>query len=177
MNTRAKIISSVIGLGLVTGTIIGSWYMQQRWRNGSESLISRGGQQNFYGDGRGVEIIIADNDYKETRVVLILHGSTIDPERRSLNGKVYTNHDPVGDLKSSGKLVTHYPPDSSISGLWVDDKKRNLKQGLNVVYISDKQTATEVLIPKENQIEFVSDARNLDPLMFIEKWITLRVRG
>lgn len=176
MKPRTKIAVLALGSTLAIAAVLG-WYSMQRWQFRSEALVSRGGQKQLYPDGRGVEIVIADNDFGETAVVLVLHCSTIDPERRVLpEGRVFSSDDPIGEFKSSYRVVTHYPADPSISGVWVGGIKRDTGHGLVVVYISDQQSATDIVIPTQEQSAFVNDARELDPLEFIEKWVPLQVR-
>ena len=150
-------------------------FVSHFWRQHSihsESLTSLGGTKQIFSDGRAVEIHIAGNELDETKVVIVAHIATVDPERNVLKpGVVYSSHDPIGDLKSAYTLTTHYPPDPDISGLWVDGVERDIRDGLTVVYISDLQQATDVIIFPEVQESFLKDAREMDPLEFIGKWM------
>lgn len=175
MKRRTKIISVFIFIGLIVAGGISSYVLRNR-SIGKEALVSLGGQKVIYPDGLGVEIIIAGNDDDRTTVVVLLHCSTIDPSQNELaQGIVYSSDNPVGDMKSTYTVTTHYPPDPAISGLWVDGQKRAIGDGLTVVYISDKQAATPLEISAQQQEAFVNDAREMDPLEFVKKWVPSEV--
>ena len=78
-------------------------------------------------------------------------------------------------LLSSWRVTTHYPPDPQVSGLWVDGR-REVSDRMLVIYISDKLPATDIAVGEADQASFLNDARNLDPLLFVEKWIKPRTR-
>ena len=148
------------------------WHTAGARRTGADALVSRAGQKHLYPDGREVEIIIAGNNADETAVVLILLYSTVDPSRTmSRAGTIWSSNDPIKGLQSTWKLVTHYPPDPSQSGFWVDEVPREIGNGLTAVYISDQQPATDLMIPEHKQQSFVDDAGAMDPLKFIDKWV------
>jgi len=62
-----------------------------------------------------------------------------------------------------------------VSGLWIDGRKRPVGDSLTAIYISDKLPATDLPIPEKDQPQFVNEARTLEPLSFVDKWIKPRV--
>jgi hypothetical protein len=148
-----------------------------RCRVNAASLTSLGGNQQSSADGRDVQVVIAGNANDRTAVVLVLHYSTADPKRRVMKpGRVYSTSDPLEGLLSSWRVITHYPPDPEISGVWVDGQRRQMSDQMLVIYLSDKLRATDIAIGEADQAAFLNDARNLRPLLFVEKWITPRIR-
>ncbi len=121
------------------------------------------------------EVMIGINRFDQSMCVLIGHNTSYDPHAPLEPGRVYSSEDPVEGLLSSGRITASYPADYENSGLWVDGEKRDLSNGLVVVYFSDKHRATDLMIPEDEQDAFIEDAQNLSKSKFIKKWITPRL--
>jgi hypothetical protein len=147
------------------------------YRVRAASLTSLEGDQKSYADGREVQIVTVGNANDRTSLVLVLHYSTADRARRVMKpGRVYSTDDPVEGLLSSSSVITKSPPDPEVSGVWVDGRRRQMSDRMLVIYISDKVAATDIAVSEAEQAAFLNDARDLDPLLFVEKWIEPRVR-
>lgn len=168
---RSSWIAFIAVLGVAAAIIcVAAVRQHARW---AASLVSDGGQQVAYSDGRDVRILILGNANRRTAVVVVLHHGTPDPRRRvAAQGRMQSSDDPLDSLRSSVKWTTQYPPDPDVSGLWVDGRKLRVGDALTVVYVSDTLPATELAIPEADQATFLSDATSLDPLAFIDRWIT-----
>jgi hypothetical protein len=156
------VLASVVAVSLIL-------LRAQRYRQRAASLTSLAGGKHSYADGRDVQIAIAGNGNERTAVVLVLHYSTVDPQRRKgVPGRVYSTRDPIEGLSSSWRLTTSYPPDPIVSGVWIDGRKLSVSDRLSVIYISDKVPATNISIGEGEQGAFLADARQLDLLAFVE---------
>ena len=163
-----KITTAVL---LVVVIVAGTLLYVYRYHVNSASLTSLGGNQKTYSDGREMQIMIAGNENRRTAVVLVL-----DAKRRVIGpGRSFLSSDPIEGLQSSYRLITTYPPDPKASGVWVDGRRREVSDRMLVVYISDKLPATDITIGEADQALFVDDARTLDPVQFVEKWIKPRL--
>ena len=158
---RVALAAVVAALLLAAGAVA---YGVHRHRVRAGSLVTLGGTERQYADGRGVKIVIAGNANDRTSVVFVSHYGTPDPARQR-----------VRPFLSGGEVKAHSPPDPDASGLWVDGRKRRVGDALTVIYMSEKLAATDVSIPEGEQPRFLDDARQLDPLRFVEKWITPRL--
>ena len=80
-------------VGVLLSVIIVSSTLFTVHRNhfNAASLTSLAGNQKSYADGRDVKLVIAGNGNGRTAVVLVLHYSTADPNRRIMKpGRVYS---------------------------------------------------------------------------------------
>ena len=143
------LIFSVVAVGVA--------YFAHRYRTNNEALTSLTVNERGYNDGREVEIHIAGNPLGKSTVVVIS-----DRHRLAIN-------DPLPSLKSDVSLKTHYPPDPSISRVWIDGQEQSIGNGLLVVYASEHSNAETVTIPEEKRNNFLADATDLDPVQF---WIS-----
>lgn len=165
-----------IGLVLCVVVVSATLFKVHHYRVLAASLTSLGGNQGSSPDGRKVQIWIAGNANHRTAVVLVLQHITADPKGRVLEPvRVYSSSDPIRGLQSSWRLRTRYPPDPAASGVWVDGQRRRVSDRLLVVYLSDKQPATDIAIREADQATFLADAGSLDPLLFVDKWIKPRL--
>lgn len=173
MARRYRVIL-VVGFALLAAGLF--VYHQHRQRILAAALVSQGSQQYMYPDGRDARIYVVGNANGRTAAVLVFYRGTADPRRREVHGEAtYSTSDPLDGLKSSVLVTTHYPPDPDQSGLWIDGRKRVVGDDLSVIYVSDELSATEVAIPAIEQNGFIDDARKLDPLRFIDKWLQRRL--
>jgi hypothetical protein len=166
----------LIGVLLSVVIVSATLFAVHRYRVHAASLTSLGGNQKSFPDGRDVQVVIAGNANNRTAAVLVLHYSTADPKRRVMKpGRVYSTSDPMEGLLSSWRVITHYPPDPEVSGVWVDGQRRQVSDRMFVIYVSDKLPATDIAVGEADQASFLNDARTLDPLLFVEKWIKPRL--
>lgn len=172
MNMRNLLIGANLILLLAIVLAVGWRYGVQKAKQLSGVLDSQAGQQRIYSGGRAVEILIGGNREGETKIVLVLHKSQADAEY-PVSGKIYSSANLVNGMRSSYQFTVN--PDPEVSGVWIDGKKRDLTNGLTVVYISDQHQATDVTIPIADQQTFVADAHSMKALPFVEKWILPRL--
>ena len=158
------IVFAVLSVGL-------AYYVADQQRK-AKCLVSRGGLQQVYADGREVEIVTAGNALDRTIVVVVLHYSTKNPKRLILEpGRTYSSNDPIEGLQSSYRLTSCWPPDPNASGLWIDGIRHSVGNELTCVYISDRTEATIIEIPANDVETFLDNIGEIDPLRFIDKWI------
>ena len=150
-------LSTLFIVVAVVGAVVA--YTAHRYRMATEAVTSLTENGRSYPDGREVNIEIGGNPFGRSLVVLVRHVAMPNTERTAAN------------LKSELQLKLHYPPDPSISGLWIDGREQRIGYGLRIVYVSDTTTAEGIEIPQDQQAAFLSDAATLDPLQFVDKWI------
>ncbi len=153
---RFRFLEVIVVIGVIAATAA---YFAHRHRIANESLTTLAINGSGYQDGRDVDIQIAGNAFDKTTVVLVC--DRLRPIRWG----------PLAALKSEVSIVTHYPPDSSISGLWIDHRKQRLGNDLLVVYVTESSHAEILAISLENKRPFLADASTLDPLQFLDKWV------
>jgi len=134
-------------------------YFAHRHRIAKQALTSLTVNGHGYADGREVDIQIAGNSLGRSTVVLICDRQREKPS------------DLLPTLKSDVSLKTHYPPDSSVSGIWIDGRQQTIGNNLLVVYVSAISKAKILTIPEESNRDFLADAATLDPAQFVDRWV------
>ena len=152
-------------------------YYAADYRNKERAFRYQSVRTNQYQDGRQIDIEWSRNGHDQTTAVVVTHYSTTVPEEVPiLLGRRSSRH-PIKGLLSNYKLAAGIPSLNNNSGLWINGKRREVGNNLTCIYISDKTKAIEIDISPRDTAAFLNDMRELEALLFIEKWILPQSAG